>query len=309
MSLIEKAARKLNEAAIGSSAVGTRRRQFVSATEQGGTLPRLEDAVGSLDASRGRAPAAQSEQRGGAVVEIDFSLLIHLGLVSPSLPGSLISEQFRAIKRPVIRNAAGLASTRNGNVIMVTSSFPGEGKTSTSICLAMSIAMERDKSVLLVDADVAKPSLFKTLQIPERPGLLDVLTNEKMDLGDVLFRTNIPNVSLLGSGTPDPHATELLASDRMASLVSELAERYSDRIIIFDSPPLLVTSEAAVLATHMGQIVVVVEAEQTGQEAIASALSLLDDRAVKLLVLNKCRVAGSGNYYGSYGDSKYGHSS
>ncbi len=308
MSLIEKAAGKLNEAVQGSTA-NARRRQFVSTSgEPVGARPGLEDLPGALKIAEVRAPVAHSESRVGPIVEIDFSQLTRLGLVSPVAPGASISEQFRAIKRPIIRNAAGLASARNGNVIMVTSSLPGEGKTSTSICLAMSIAMERDKSVLLVDADVAKPSLFKTLQIPERPGLLDALTNEKMDLAEVLVRTNIPNVSLLGSGTPDAHATELLASDRMASLVTELSDRYSDRIIIFDSPPLLVTSEAAVLATHMGQIVMVVEAERSGQEAITSALSLLDDRALKLLVLNKCRLAGSGNYYGSYGESKYGHS-
>eukprot|EP01035_Chromulina_nebulosa_P058100 gene58100-79578_t len=113
--------------------------------------------------------------------------------------------------------------------------------------------------VLLVDADVARPSLRQALGLAAGPGLLDLLIDRKTHMSDVLLRTNVDKLSVLLSGTPHPRATELLASDAMTSLIEEMGRRYPDRIIIFDSPPLLLTTEARVLATHMGQIIVVVQ--------------------------------------------------
>ena len=160
------------------------------------------------------------------------------------------------IKRPLIANAMGkgAAPIRRGNLIMVTSALSGEGKSFTAINLAMSIAMELDNTVMLVDADVPKPSVLKMLGLPPARGLLDVLIDDSVDFSQVLMRTNVEKLSLLPSGTQHARATELLASDAMIALLDEMATRYPDRIIIFDSPPLLMTTESRVLATHMGQV-------------------------------------------------------
>lgn len=168
--------------------------------------------------------------------------------------------------------------------------------------------MELDHTVLLVDADVARPSLPKLFDLPPSKGLLDVLVDPGTDLGQVMLRTNVEKLSILPSGTPHPHATELLASDAMAKLLEELATRYSDRVIIFDSPPLLVTTEARALASHMGQVVLVVRAERTTHAEVRHALSLIDLAPVKMLMLNQAADrSASGHGYGyGYG---YGYES
>lgn len=233
-------------------------------------------------------------------VAIDLERLHHIGMVTPEHSRSPLAEEFRVIKRPLLHNAtaSGPAAVVNGNLIMVTSALPGEGKSFTAINLAVSIAMELDHTVLLVDADVSRPSVLRHLGLAPERGLMDVLTGDVDDLGDVLLRTNIEKLSILPAGMPHPRATELLASDSMNQLLEQIAKRYPDRIIVFDSPPLLVTTEARVLATHMGQIVVVVEAERTTQGSVRQALGTIDACPVKLMVLNKSRRAGAGSYYG-----------
>jgi Mrp family chromosome partitioning ATPase len=130
------------------------------------------------------------------------------------------------------------------------------------------------------------------------------LLGEVDDLSGALLRTNIDKFSILPSGTPHARATELLASDAMAKLLNDMATRYPDRIIIFDSPPLLLTTEARVLASHMGQIVMVVQAEKTRQSDVQHALSTIESCPVKLLVLNQSQTGTKGGYGYGYG---YGH--
>jgi len=211
------------------------------------------------------------------------------------------------IKRPLLANATGKGAVPvvNGNLIMVTSALPGEGKSFTAVNLAMSLATELDYRVLLVDADVARPSLRRVFDLPAGPGLMDVLVKPDVKMSDVLLRTNIDKLSLLLSGTPHARATELLASDAMTRLLEEMAQRYPDRIIIFDSPPLLPTTEARVLATHMGQVVVVVQAERTLQSDLQHALATIENCPVKLMLLNQARGAGRDVYGYGYG---YGYS-
>lgn len=228
------------------------------------------------------------------------------GYVTPNSPRTKTTDQFRVIKRPLLENATGKGASviANGNLIMVTSSLPGEGKSFAAINLAMSLAMELNHTVLLVDADVARPSIMKKLGLDPAPGLLDLLLDKKIELSDVLLKTNVPKLTLLPTGVPHPRATELLASDAMTLLLEDLGSRYSDRIIIFDSPPLLLTTEARVLATHMGQIVMVVQAEKTLQSQVQHALSTIEKCPVKLMVLNQAKTRGLGAYGYGYG---YGH--
>jgi protein-tyrosine kinase len=274
-----------------------------------------EATIVALDERTSAANAAGNEYRGKGIspnqpahpsryVEIDFPRLKSKGFVTPDAGASQIAEEFRVIKRPVIRNAVGLSSSgtrvRNGNLVMVTSALPGEGKTFTSVNLALSIATEIDSTVLLVDGDVAHPSIPGLLGAPHGPGLLDLLTRDNLDFADALVKTNVDKLSLIPAGTRHRRSTELLASEQMAVLLREMASRYPDRIIIFDSPPLLATTEARVLASNMGQIIMVVAADATSQHAVNQAMSTIEACEIVMMVLNKATRTDVGTYYGYY---------
>lgn len=243
-------------------------------------------------------------QGNSQVQSINLARLHRMGVVAPDAEKSQIAEEFRIIKRPLIANAfgQGTARVKNGNLIMVTSSLPGEGKSFCAINLAISMAMEMDRTVLLIDADVAKPRVPEYLGIHADKGLLDVLQDKDLKLSDVLIRTDIAKLTVLPAGRTYKRATELLASAAMTRLVEDIGNRYPDRIILFDSPPLLATSESSVLATHMGQIVMVVEAEKTSQDAVREALSHIQSCEVVGMLLNKTTpTPGADYYYGYYG--------
>jgi protein-tyrosine kinase len=281
--------------------------------------PTPEAVIRALEAqgAQSRPPPLFQRQSGGKAAgrtsalrapsqyaEIDLQQLAARGFITPAAPHSQLADEFRVVKRPIIRNALrkdGVA-VKNGNLVMVTSSLPSEGKTFTAVNLAMSVAMEFDNTVLLIDGDVANPMLPTLLNVPREPGLLDLLTRDDLDVGDALVRTNVEKLTVLPAGSRHRRATELLASEQMANLLRELALRYSDRIIIFDSPPLLATTEARVLATQMGQIIMVVAADTTTQHAVSQALSTIESCEIVLMMLNKARKTDVGSYYGYYTD-------
>jgi receptor protein-tyrosine kinase len=320
MSLIEQAARRLEELRRAGADVpeGT----AAPATPPREATPTPEAFVRAMDAEAGAVraapPMAERALRPAAVpsappetgtsttqrIDIDLTRLRNLGFITPDAPMNQIADEFRVIKRPIIRNALGKEGIRvkNGNLVMVTSALPGEGKTFTSLNLALSVALEFDNTVLLVDGDVAHPTLPSLLGAPQSPGLLDLLTRDDVDVADALVKTNVEKLSLLPAGSRHRRSTELLASEQMASLLRELASRYADRIIIFDSPPLLATTEARVLASLMGQIVMVVAADSTSQHAVSQALATIDNCEIVLMLLNKAARSDVGAYYGYYGD-------
>jgi receptor protein-tyrosine kinase len=235
-------------------------------------------------------------------VDLDLRRLEQAGLLVPGAMRSQIEEEFRIVKRPLLKNAAGesAAPIDRANLIMVTSALPGEGKTFSAINLALSIAMELDHTVLLVDADVVRPSVLDRLGLPPARGLLDVLTSPGTDLADVLLKTNIPKLTVLPAGTTNHRTTELLASAAMEELLNELATLYKDRIVVFDAPPLLPSTESRVLATHMGQVVVVVEADATPRAVVQQAFATLETCPVVMAMLNKCRGKVANTAYGYY---------
>ena len=235
-------------------------------------------------------------------VDLDLEALAAAGYVTPNSPRTRTADQFRVIKRPLIRNAMGdgKEGTAHSNLIMVTSALAGEGKSFTAVNLAMSIATEFDHTVMLVDADVARPSVLRILGLPSGPGLLDLL-DDSSDMSKVLLRTNVDKLTVLPSGTPHKRATEMLASEAMRRLLDDMASRYPDRIIIFDSPPLLLTTESRVLATNMGQIVVVVQAGRTLQSDVQHALATIESCPVKMMLLNQVRVDERSAYGYGYG--------
>ena len=244
----------------------------------------------------------QDEGRKSRRDDIDLEALGAMGFIVPDAPTTSTAEEFRIIKRQLLLNAMarGPNAIRNGNLILVCSSQPNEGKTFCAINLALSIASERDLTVLLVDADFAKPEILSTLGLEGGKGLIDVVADSSVNLSDCLIRTNIENFSVLPAGRQHNLTTELLASDRMGALVEEIASRYPDRIVVIDSPPVLASSAAPVLAMHVGQTVYVVEAENTSEGEVREGLQLLAACEHMHLLLNKTRFQQSGRRYGAY---------
>jgi len=186
-------------------------------------------------------------------IYLNSESLIRRGYIFDGANRRVTQEEFRGIKRKLLNNAFGVASKtlKNSNLIMITSSKPNEGKTFVAINLALSIALEQDKTVLLIDADVLRPSLNNELEFSARQGLLEYLLSEVSELSDIIYSTNVKNLKIIPAGEPHNLTNELLASDRMVALAKELAERYSDRIVIFDCPPILGVTETPALASLM----------------------------------------------------------
>lgn len=281
---------------------------FAPAPVVAAPVPAVAPAPLSAAASAALAASVADARRGdphpgSRRVDLDLVAIGASGIVTPNAPRTRMADQYRVIKRPLISNAMGkgAATIRHANLIMVTSALAGEGKSFTAINLAMSIAAELDRTVMLVDADVARPSVLRVLGLPPGAGLLELLEG-KAQMADVLLRTNVDKLTILPSGSPHPRATELLASDAMRQLLNDMATRYADRIIIFDSPPLLLTTESRVLASHMGQIVIVVHAGKTLQADVQHALSTIESCPVRMMLLNKAQSIAHGAYgYGGYG--------
>lgn len=240
--------------------------------------PRRSDA--------GAAPADLAHPR--RQVTLDLQRLARIGYLVPANRRSALAEEFRHFKRGLVRQARSQeAVAQRLSLIMMTSSVPGEGKTFCAINLALSIAMEVDTSVLLVDADAARADLPKRLGFAAQRGLLDLLGDSALALDDVVLATNVPKLSLLPCGESSGDTTELFASEAMGRLLLTLAARSPGQIVIFDGPPLLATSEAKVLASRLGQVVLVVAASTTPRSAVAMALAELESCPKVVALLNK----------------------
>jgi protein-tyrosine kinase len=273
MNIIEQAAKRLEELQRAGVDVPWVATGFSGNAAPAGAPPPA--AVHNIAAGRptpasgfGNLPPRRSNE-----IELDLERLTRSGLIVP-----------------LLKNAAlqGSAAIKRGNLIVVTSAMPGEGKTFTAVNLALSISMEVDHSVLLVDADVVRPSALRLLGVNAEHGLMDVLRDRRRDLSEVLLRpTNVPKLTLLPAGSGMLNSTELLASASMESLLDELATTYADRIVIFDAPPLMVTTESRVLAARAGQVVMVVESMHTPRNTISEAFATLSACPVVLSVLNK----------------------
>lgn len=316
MSLIERAAERLERLAqqsLGKNAPDAGLPGLDDPAHAEPTLPTPERLLAALDGKQTRQEpvmgvgarsqrSAEPTDRPTGRIELDLVQLAAEGFITPDSPKSRIANEFRVIKRPLIANVKGksAAPVKRANLVMVTSALAGEGKSFTAINLAMSIAMEQDNTVLLVDGDVAEPALSRLLRLPRARGLIELLSESGLSVGDVLLTTNVPKLSVVPAGAPHERNTELLASQAMGDLLDDMAERYPDRIIVFDSPPLLPTTESRVLATHMGQIVVIVEAERTTHRAVAEALGTIESCPVVMTVLNKAMRSHVSQYYGYY---------
>jgi len=261
-----------------------------------------ENNTGAMANGAGQSITAKDVKK----VDILARLVAANMLVPGSQLGPEFQDQYRRIKRPLLSNAFGKTASlvEHGNLILVTSSLPGEGKSHTAVNLALSIAQEKDKTVLIVDCDVAKQGTSRILGIDKIAGLVDVLETGDMTVGDALLQTDVPNLRVLSAGKQDEYVTELLASQRMSDLVHELVNRYEDRLIIFDGPPLLPTPQTQILAGLVGQIVFVIEAGKTSQSLVEDAIELIPEGKATGIVMNKNEGLSShgGYYYGYYGN-------
>jgi len=303
---IEKALQKQQQDAAAQSKTHVSQPQTV--TEPAPSASSIEKSqakqVGSSNTIR-----AKSVKSDGIVsntkIEIDLDMLAKKGFVSTNSDRQVINEEYRVIKRKLLDNAFGplSKSLNNSNVIIVTSSRQGEGKTFTAINLALSIALEQDKTVLLVDADVLRPNIMRTLELKNEQGLMEYLLGDKENIAEVMCRTNLDNLRIISAGKSHHLSAELLASERMFDAVEEFANRYPDRIVIVDTPPLLGINETAILANLAGQALVVTEEFKTKLFDVENAVKHLNPEMAIGFVVNKTEQVnleggGYGYYYG-----------
>ena len=260
-----------------------------------------------VTAEESSSESNQSVHAESDVLTINKESLLERGYLIDSGERKSIKEEFRQIKRKLLNNAFGSASKmlNNSNLIMVSSAKPNEGKTFVSINLALSIALEQDKTVLLIDADVLRPSVSRELDVEKTDGLIEYLLDDTKEVRDILYNTNIDKLKLIPAGEPHHLSNELLASEKMAALAKELAERYPDRVVIFDCPPLIGVTETPVLANLMGQALIVVEESKTPLANIQQATEHLNEDLALGIVVNKA-IRSHKDMYGYYG---YGYGS
>jgi protein-tyrosine kinase len=319
MSIIEQATRRLEElkragieVPTWDTGVATERRPLAEPPSPPKAVPTQPRFTAGMEARAGALrpltpttgnALVQVGQRQSKSVEVDIAQLANAGYLVPGSPRSTLADEFRGIKQPVLKNARSdpAAPIRLGNLIMVTSALPGEGKTFCALNLALSIASEVDSSVLLVDADVVRPAVLERLGLSgSYKGLLDLLTDPTLDLSEVILKTNVPKLSVLPAGTPRINSTELLGSNSMEELLADISSRYADRIVIFDAPPLLATTESRVLAARMGQILMVVNEAATGRADISQAFAAVQACPIVLSMLNRSSYSSEHQQYGYY---------
>jgi len=245
------------------------------------------------------APAIVPTRQG----TIDRERLAARGMIVPGTPVTGISEEYRIVKRELIRNFGGTGNRPilpRGHRVLIASANPGEGKTFSAVNLALSLAVEADHDVLLIDADIAKPSVLEALGLEDGPGLMDALADPHLPLGDCLIQTNIPGLKVMPAGTGHMHDTELLASARTEALLGQLEAGAPGRILILDSPPVLAASPAAVLAGHVGQTIMVVRADETLESALRDAIGLMGACPHIQLLLNGVKYSPGGRRFGTY---------
>ena len=296
MSIVEKAVEKLKTLTVESPPspqVETAPRRAVP------TVERLQEQMHIVDQPAEAPP----------LCHVDLAALKRMGW----LPADGEAEHRRAaelsyVKRPLLANAIGLAHAGGkdaetfirGKRIVVTSAEAGEGKTFAAVNLAMSLARETDFEVLLVDGDVSKSDITRIFGLDGKPGLMHVLADEQRAPAEVIIRTDVPNLLVVPAGEPHPFAAELFRSRRMEYVLDEFGGRNRRRLMVFDSSPLLATTESQVLVSHMGQVVMVVAANRTRRQAVNAALQRLSAFQYVGLVLNRSRLPAGENYYGNY---------
>ncbi len=260
-----------------------------------GSASSAVESTGSVPAKHPGSPEATASK----CITLDRGALRLAGYLPEQAEEHRFAEFYRQIKRPLVKSAfAAPFDGRDRRVIMLFSALPGDGKTFTSINLALSIAQERDVSALLVDADVLKQHVSRIFGLEKEPGLLDALSDENADVTSMVVPTNLPGLSMLPAGRFAGGTVELFSSNRMHQVVNTLLAQNPRRILLFDSPPLLITNDARSLLSIAGQVALVVRAGSTPQEAVRDAISMLDVHQAGGIVFNQGHTGLNQGYYG-----------
>jgi len=276
--------------------------------------PRLPGQAAVLDRPEDFAASAPPPARRGVLADpaagmlqgpasVDAVSLERAGMVDWSRTRTRISEEFRLVQRQIIRSAFGPGAEPGfSNLLLVTSARPGEGKSFMSTNLSGSIARQGDHHVLLVDADSKRDSICYSLGLAQARGLLDLAANPKLDPAPLIVRTPIERLSILPVGRERERSAELFSTKEMTRLIQSLGRRYADRLLILDAPPCLSTSDPAVLAQVVGQILFVVEADRTQRDEIEASLDLIQACPTITMVLNKQQISSRYTFgaYSSY---------
>jgi Mrp family chromosome partitioning ATPase len=242
----------------------------------------------------------------GEAMEINRDVLAANGFIVPGAQMTALAEEFRLLKHQLLSDieAAKRQSDEKRRAVLVCSAQPKAGKTFSAINLALSLAGEKELEVLLVEADFLKPDALALLGIPGGPGFVDALLDPDVDPETLVIRTDVPGLSVLPAGAKTNNVPELLASDRCREVLAKLVAGNQQRIVIFDSPPVLMASHATVLAGLVGRALVVVRADQTTEADLREAIGLLQGCEISL-ILNGAGIAVTGRKFGSY--DGYGH--
>lgn len=229
--------------------------------------------------------------------------LARQGLLTPGTLGSPLAREIGAAKRRLLRQLDLFRQQADArNTVLVTSAEPGEGKSFVALNLALSLALEEQLPVALVDADPHAPTVARLLDLPSRRGLADRLAHPDLPLDQILHRADGLPLSVLDAGDATASPARLFGAPAMAALLAELGQRHAGGVVILDGPPVLATNEAPVLAHQVAEVVLVVSASQATEESVASALELLDCGERVALLLNRSRTGGDpGRYARSYG--------
>ncbi|HZG07639.1 MAG TPA: hypothetical protein VEZ70_01525 [Allosphingosinicella sp.] len=257
--------------------------------------PHLEAPTPQPDPPRLRPARALPRPVGTAAVDRDA--LREAGFIEPDAPSGGVAEEFRIVKRQLLDGAGASAK---GRTILVCSAQPDEGKTFCAVNLALSLAAERDREVLLIDADFPKPEILSILGLEGGLGLVDALSDPALDPESLVIRTDVPGLSVLPAGRHVSNVTELLASERTREVFDRLGDANPRRILLFDAPPALLASPASVLAAHAGQLLLVVRADQTTESDLRETVALLSACTEIRLLLNGAGFAATGRRFGSY---------
>ncbi len=212
-----------------------------------------------------------------------------------------LPEVFKVLRSRILHPKDGRIAPKT---IMVTSAIPKEGKSFVTANLGISLAHGMDQHSLLVDCDLRKPSLAAMFGMDESMGLVDYL-RDHIKLSELISKTTMKKLSILTSGKPTVNPAELLSSSRMHALVEELSNRYEDRIIIFDSPPILIAAESSVLAGQVDAVILVVRQGGASTTEIQKVVDIIGTERIIGIVFNdhtinyfeKSRIKEYGNYY------------
>ncbi len=203
----------------------------------------------------------------------------HCVNVFPSIPEA---EAYKVLRTQILQRTR----EKNLRTVMITSALPGEGKTITSINLSLALAKELNQTVLLVDCDLKKQNVHKYLGFSNDTGLINYF-EDGSQLKDLLFSPGIDKFSILSGGKTVEDSSEYLGSQKMQELVLELKTRYSDRYVIFDTSPVLVSADCIAFSPFVDSILMVVEAGRTSIRDVKKALSLIPKEKFLGFVLNR----------------------